>query len=182
MSGIWVYKFDGTIQCAPANEGEISLDAMKKELSELIGEDNILSQEKRRYPGAIIDLCGAPTGAVNAYEITAKGQYLLIHGIVGTNGFRFWPSGTDSVKSGDDPVPWPLALARIKKTEAAGTAALNILSMLTEVGMNPTTLAEIIGRRCRCYTVGDSLTMDYWPQRVNIELSKDSRISRIWFG
>jgi hypothetical protein len=46
----------------------------------------VVQGEKRHLPGLIIQLCGAPTGQVNAFELTLAGFWLLFHGI----GFRPW--------------------------------------------------------------------------------------------
>jgi hypothetical protein len=51
----------------------------------LIGDSNILNMEKRsRIMPAV---CGAPTGNLNAYEITEEGWRLLDDGIRGRQGF-----------------------------------------------------------------------------------------------
>jgi hypothetical protein len=56
---------------------------------------------------------------------------------------------------------------------------LNGLSA-TEVKVN---IANRVGNRpIRYYTEGDPLTMDHNPQRLNVELGKDSRIKRFWCG
>ena len=56
---------------------------------------------------------------------------------------------------------------------------LNGLSA-TEVRMN---IANRAGDRpIRYYTEGDPLTMDHNPQRLNVELGKDTRIKRFWCG
>lgn len=187
MSGIWVYKADGTLQCQ-GNEGEISLQEMRKELAALVGQDGVLGEEKRQLPLLHPHLCGTPTGQVNAYEITRHALYVLFHGIVGPNGFAIWrwPSPQSFKMARDDhPVPWPwAALFKDENGDArADSAALiNLIASLNEVRANPTTLAEIIGRPARCYTTGDPLTFDYMPERVNIEMSKTAHIVRIWFG
>jgi hypothetical protein len=50
----------------------------------------------------------------------------------------------------------------------------------TEVRMN---IANRAGNRpVRYYTEGDPLTMDHNPQRLNVELGKDTRIKRFWCG
>jgi hypothetical protein len=191
MSDIWVYKADGTLQCGMGQE--ISLDQMRTELETLIGKNNVSASEKRTLPGFIIDLCGAPTGKVNAYKITAEGLYVLFHGFVGSAGFRVWtwPDAiTGSAKpaatqSGGDAHPWPWSALFAKSETDEGrnrTALTNLLASLTEVNANPTTLREIIGRPVRVYKTGDALTKDFRPERVNIEVSEAHQIARIWFG
>ncbi len=56
---------------------------------------------------------------------------------------------------------------------------LNALSA-TEVKV---TIANRVGSRpIRYYTEGDPITMDHNPQRLNVELGKDTRINRFWCG
>ncbi len=56
---------------------------------------------------------------------------------------------------------------------------LNALSA-TEVRV---TIANRVGNRpIRYYTEGDPITMDHNPQRLNVELGKDTRIKRFWCG
>ena len=160
---------------------------MRKELAKVIGDKNILASEKRTKPGMIIDLCGAPTGKVNAYEITPEGLFLLFHGIVGPMGFEVWrwPTAVKARSLSDNPVPWPWAALFAGKEADEGAqknAVLNIISSLTNVGANPTTIVELLGRPVRFYTTGDGLTMDYRPERVNIEQSPSHHIVKIWFG
>jgi len=84
MNNIWVCKPDGTIQCGYARE--ITLEEMRIELAGLIGDSNIRNMEKRsRFVPAV---CGAPTGILNAYEITEEGWRLLDNGIRGRQGFE----------------------------------------------------------------------------------------------
>lgn len=85
MSTVWVYKFDGTIQC-DAEAREIPLEEMQKALATLIGAANILSMKKNQRP--MVQLCGMPTGKINCYEITEAGWILLSTGIVGMNEFQ----------------------------------------------------------------------------------------------
>ncbi|WP_416066101.1 I78 family peptidase inhibitor [Rhizobium sp. ZK1] len=199
MSGIWVYKQDGTIFCVPAKETEITLSKMRKELEALIGAKNVLAEEKRGPPGKVIEVCGHPTGNVNAYQITQEGLYLLFSGIAGPSGFNVdpntqimmepadhpifpWPTENKGRRSGDDRwVPWPWAAIATTEPDAGARAFINVISALTQSGSAPTQIAELIGRRCRIYNEGDMITMDYVPQRVNVVLEA-GRISRIWFG
>ncbi|MGZ9092907.1 MAG: I78 family peptidase inhibitor [Rhodoplanes sp.] len=39
-----------------------------------------------------------------------------------------------------------------------------------------------MGRPSRYYTTGDVLTQDFVPERLNIEVSNNSEVVRIWFG
>ena len=64
-------------------------------------------------------------------------------------------------------VPWPAEVP---------------LAEMTSVRNTPTLIRELIGRRCRVYNQGDALTMDFVPDRVNIELTERNRIADIWFG
>lgn len=89
----WVYKFDGSIQC-DVNARAIPLEEMRRELEEIIGAQQVLAMEKRSI--VTIRLCGMPTGAVNAYEITREGWELLERGTVGRRGFYDWPEEESS--------------------------------------------------------------------------------------
>lgn len=200
MSEIWVYKWDGTVQCQPSEGHEISLDEMREQLAQIVGDKNILNQEKRDALGAVIAQCGTPTWKNNAYQITDEGFYLLMHGFVGPAGFQVYPdtkiprppvvvAGGDNVvpavAADDRFVPWPFealisAGGDDNKTAAAVT---QIVASLTTVGAQPTMISELVGRACRIYKEGDMITMDWWPQRANIVLSQSGRsIVRIWFG
>ncbi|PWE57266.1 hypothetical protein DEM27_06415 [Metarhizobium album] len=99
MTDIWIFKQDGTIQCRPEGEGEITLAVMRKGLEELIGSENVLDEEKRQSPTPIITICGAPTARVNAYRITPEGLRRLFTGVAGPNGFALYPFYTE--KGGD---------------------------------------------------------------------------------
>ena len=166
MSTVWVYKLDGTLQCDLGNE--IPLKEMQKELENLGAE--VLSSEKRISCDLFSQACGSPTGRVNAYEISHTDWEEIKRGFVGPLGFKLWTcsevasvADLEAIIAGDDPLPWPWAQA-------------------TSVSSNPTLCRELIGRTCRCYTQGDALTKDFRPERVNIELDRDSRIADIWFG
>jgi hypothetical protein len=41
---------------------------------------------------------------------------------------------------------------------------------------------ELLNKQARVYRSGDMLTQDFIPERVNIELSSDNKIVRIWLG
>lgn len=156
MDDIWVCKFDGTIQCDEDSK-EITLEEMHEQLAMIIGEENILGMEKRSVP--MIDLCGMPTGSMNAYQITKQGEFLLEHGFVGRQGFN----------------PCPAI--------AALDAKMNIGQLIgTLTSSNPTTIKELVGRSLRVYRTGDSLTFDWRPERTNIELNDKGIIVKVWFG
>lgn len=153
--GVWVCKPDGTIQC-DTDSREISLEQMRDELASVIGADNIIGMEKRSQP--IIQVCGAPTGRMNAYEITPSGWYILNHGIVGRQGFNLCaPEEEDGV-------------VNVGRVIGALTSA------------NPTTVKELIGHSLRVYTTGDPITNDWRPDRVNIETDGNGIIVDVWFG
>lgn len=185
MSSGLVYKLDGTLQCGMGSE--VSVSDAKKELAALIGEKAILNGEKRRLPMMFPDVCGAPTGMANVFEVTEEGLFLLFHGFVGPAGFALWTWGRqaptkDMTFSEDRPLPWPWSKFTMGDQEI-GASIANAIASLNQVGANPTTLIELLGRRCRFYRAGkDSLTMDLVPQRVNFELDDHSNIQRIWFG
>ena len=46
----------------------------------------------------------------------------------------------------------------------------------------PKSVRSLIGHKCRVYKTGDVLTMDFWPDRVNIEVNASGIIVDIWFG
>lgn len=164
MAGIWVCKFDGTIQCQ--NDPEIPLDVMRVQLAALIGAENILDEAKRYR--LMPQLCGLPTGALNAYEITEEGYRRLMSGIVGPQGFHLCegsqPAKTEATRS-------PKSVAEILPISGIGS-----------VGNIPVLVRELIGRPVRLYTTGDALTSDWRPDRVNIEQSKAGVIVDVWFG
>lgn len=192
MASVWVYKADGTIQCE-AGEG-ISLEKMQDQLNKVIGKENILLSEKRKLPLFIADLCGAPTGSVNAYKITKEGAYLLFKGFPGPMGFALWiwgePSGEGlsrgfvlgEHKLSGDGDPFPVSLIQGADPGDASAIFLNFIASLSQSGAQPTLISELIGRRCRCYKQGDMLTRDYMPMRVNVELDESNVIGKVWFG
>ncbi len=63
---ILVYKYDGTKQCGEGQE--ISLDAMSRQLHGI----QIISMSKKHDGMMRIQVCGAPTGQANVYEISDK--------------------------------------------------------------------------------------------------------------
>lgn len=157
VSSIWVYKFDGTIQCE-ADVKEISLERMREELSKLIGGDNILSMKKGQRP--VITLCGITTGKINCYEITSHGWYVLQHGIMGPCGFERMDHGpgesADKVNIG------------------------RLMGSLTAFA--PKSVQELIGHPLRVYKTGEMIALDWRPDRCNIEIDELSVIVKVWFG
>lgn len=61
---VLVYKYDGTKQCGQGQE--ITLDAMSRQLREI----KIISMSKKHDGMMRIQVCGAPTGHANVYEIS----------------------------------------------------------------------------------------------------------------
>lgn len=163
MNNVWVYKYDGTIQCDESSR-ETSLDEMRQDLAMRIGDKNIVAMEKRAV--LMIRLCGMPTGSVNAYEITPEGWQLLESGFVGNGGFMRWHAHHE------------------KETADQIGALPATISALTSTANVPTTIRELIGRPLRVYQSGDPLTDDYIANRVNIEVESltGTVIVDIWFG
>jgi hypothetical protein len=63
---VFVYKNDGSVQCE--NGGKIPLDVMKKDL----GSIEVFSSSNKHDGMMRIQVCGAPTGYCNVYEIDEK--------------------------------------------------------------------------------------------------------------
>lgn len=148
---VWVYKLDGSIQCE--DRAAASPEEMREELAAIIGSDHILSMEKRNI--VVPRVCGHTTGAVNAYEITQEGAYILFHGFIGSGGFERW---------------W-------------GDSNFNLTQLRGQsVVTTPISARELIGRPLRVYKSGEPLTEDWIPMRVNIEIDDASNIQDIWFG
>lgn len=192
MENSWVYKADGTLQCGLGHE--ISLKQMRGELAALVGAKNILAEEKRRVPEFFPQVCGAPTGQVNAYELTAEGTYVLFHGIVGPSGFRLWlwpkpGTATPSAKKGrsvqakdNRDVPWPLSGLQGKDRDFPQKAVKHMLDHVQSVEHNPVLIRELIGYFCRVIAPGDMVTDDFVSNRVNIRIDEHRRIISIYFG
>ncbi|MCL9847309.1 hypothetical protein [Ralstonia solanacearum] len=157
MSKVWVYKHNGTVQCDSSHK-PVSLGETRKTLEALIGSGNVLSQEERTVP--MIQLCGAPTGNVNAYEITEAGWSLLRHGTVGSVGFERWSDESKAHFDGDINIG-------------------QVIGALTS--QQPQSVQQLVGHPLRVYQTGDALTKDWRPDRVNIE-TKDGVIVSIWYG
>jgi hypothetical protein len=65
-SRVFVYKADGSLQCGQG--AKIELSVMQKEL----GGMQVFSSENKHDGMMRIQVCGAPTGNVNVYEIDVK--------------------------------------------------------------------------------------------------------------
>jgi hypothetical protein len=115
MNNIWVCKQDGTIQCEAARE--ITLEEMRRELAELIGDSNIIQMEKQSHIVAAV--CGAPTGNMNAYEITEDGWHFLNDGIRGRQGFE--PCDGESIPN-TQPVQIQELVGRLLRVYKTGEA------------------------------------------------------------
>lgn len=67
---------------------------------------------------------------------------------------------------GDDAWPWLLPFNQTKKSDILGLP-----------------VSDLLARSLRVYTEGDSLTFDYKPDRLNIELAKGTGLTqRFWLG
>ena len=162
MEIVVVYKADGTIQCDETSE-PIPIEHHAAELRR-IGASEILGQGNVPGPAIVITLCGTPTGRVNAYAILKIDWDAIVSGIVGTLGFRLW-SGA------------PLPDLGCKEEQVVGGDGPG-----NSICTQPILVRELMGRPCRCYRQGDSITKDFVPERVNIEHDEAGRVSDIWFG
>lgn len=179
MTSTWVWRHDGTLQCGFGVEQ--TLDEAREELATIIGGDNILNGEKRTLPGPIIQVCGAPTGQVNAFELTELGFWLLIHGTIGPIGFRPWVDGDpDRLLAGSEGNYAARLLSGSEGNYAVKTPEGKAVGFPGHGG-TPATIHDLYGRICRVYNVGDALTKDFIERRVNIGLVR-GRVAEIWFG
>lgn len=179
MTSRWVWRHDGTLQCGFGTEE--TLDEAHAALAAIIGEENILSGEKRTLPGPIIQLCGAPTGQVNAFDLTELGFWLLFHGFVGPIGFRPWADvEADRLLAGSEGSYAARLLAGSEGNYAVKAPQGKAVGFPGHGGQ-PATIEDLYGRICRVYNVGDALTKDYIERRVNIGLVR-GRVAEIWFG
>lgn len=158
MSTAWVYKFDGTVQCDATSKG-LTPEEMQPALVRLVGEVNVLSARKDMLH--MIKLCGMPSGAINAYELTGVGFDILLHGISGDGGFK------------------PLA-ANKAKFLATEVNVGELIGSLT--ARTPTAIAELPGHPIRVYRTGEGLTKDWRPDRCNVETDQQGTIVNVWFG
>lgn len=171
MASNWVWRHDGTLQCGLGQEE--TLDEARAALATVIGADAILNAEKRTLPTRFPAVCGTQTGRVNAFELTDAGRELLFGGTVGPICFRPWqdPAVSAQLLAGSEG-SYVVALASVPEGKPV---------RLCGQGDAPDRIEDLIGRRCRVYQVGDPLTEDYWPERINIGLI-DGRIAELWFG
>lgn len=63
---VLVFKYDGSKQCGEGKE--ITLDTMSRQLQDI----KIVSMTKKHDAMMRIQVCGAPTGHANVYEISDK--------------------------------------------------------------------------------------------------------------
>jgi hypothetical protein len=76
---VFVYKNDGSVQCETG--GKTTLDNMKKEL----GTIEVFSSANKHDGMMRIQVCGAPTGFCNVYEIEEKDLEFALKA-----GFKKW--------------------------------------------------------------------------------------------
>lgn len=89
---------------------------------------------------------------------------LRVHGTANSFEARLDGEGVFVATAGGDPRPWPWS--------RVGPSALDQIP-----------LEQIIGSRLRVYHTGDALNLDYWQDRLNVELSPSTdRIVAIRFG
>lgn len=79
-SSVHVYKYDNSRQCGQGSKA-ISLEEMAKQLKNI----KIISQSKKNDGMMRIQMCGAPTGEANVYEIDQKDLKKAVK-----LGFREW--------------------------------------------------------------------------------------------
>lgn len=175
----WVWRHDGTIQCSDV-AGE-TLEEAREQLASIIGEANILQGEKRTLPCPIIQMCGVPTGQVNAFQITVEGWLLLVHGIFGMMGWAPW---TDDCPSDEAAKPFSAVADQAQGRGPDSEARIRpvLPGRGGGGGTDPTRIDELYFRPVRCYRFGDPITKDYVKERVNIVHNQRDRIVEIWFG
>src|SRR5436309_8561696 len=93
-----VFRYDGSLQCAMGQA--VPLDEMAKELTAV--NIKVLSSEKRVVPGFIIDLCGAPTGIANVYEIAKDDLPRIPADQHGVKRFQAWVYDGPSIEVAKD--------------------------------------------------------------------------------
>lgn len=169
----WVWRHDGTLQCGLG--AEETLQEAREQLETVIGPDNVLVGEKRTLPNLIITMCGAPTGEVNAFQLTPWGFWLLFNGIVGPIDFRPWVDENLAIEQDGGEVPVPFKGISQARLQAVSLAIVGVAKG------EPSSIDELYGRTCRVYNVGDGLTDDYIAERFNVGLAR-GRIKEMWFG
>lgn len=165
MDVVIVFKPDGTIQCE--DDPPLALKVHRDQLMS-IGAQRICGQGNVPGPHFVPMVCGAPTGRVNAFAIPKRDWEAIASAIVGTLGFSAWIGA-----------PFP-ALDMDEDCSVLGEGLAGLSS--PSVGAFPVLVRELLGRPSRCYQQGDVLTMDFRPERVNVERDDKGRISDIWFG
>lgn len=83
---VWIWRYDGTLQCGMGVERTLAED---KAILESLGPA-VLGAQKRVVPFAIIAVCGAPTGRANTYLISDADWTTLQSSFVGPAGFAEW--------------------------------------------------------------------------------------------
>ena len=78
-SRVFVYKTDGSLQCGQGSK--VDLNVMQREL----GGIQVLSSENKHDGMMRIQVCGAPTGYANVYEIDVKDLEAALKA-----GFKKW--------------------------------------------------------------------------------------------
>jgi hypothetical protein len=166
MSGKWVCKTDGRVQCQ--DDSEIPLATMRAELAMIIGAENILGQKKITV--ITPKMCGLSAGTLNAYEITDMGYYILYHGFIGPMGFH------------DCPGDGRHAMPGVTDQEAAPGFAVGVaLTGVSSAASTPVLARDLIGHLVRVYEQGSVISLDFIVGRVNI-VTKDGIIVDIWYG
>lgn len=165
MEIVVIYRADGTLQCLDVAPIPLPHD---EALLKKIGVKTIFGSKNVCGPELVPSCCGCPTGMVNAFAISHEDWQTLKAGIVGTLGFAFWVGAPLPDLGWDEKVNVHSEPMRLADTPS-------LCSM-------PVLIRELYGRPCRCYRRGDALTLDYRPERVNIEKDDDDRITKIWLG
>jgi len=193
-----VFKFDGTLQCGLG--AEIPIEVMAAELEGLGVKPT--AADKRRWPGHLVQVCGAPTGQCNVYQIDDKDWANRQDAILGAN-YGVWPQddvqedaagGRFATLQGDrlrgplnstvsplENIVWPLGPMAYTPQDipvpiplsAPGSPRLD----------SSRRLSELVGKRLRVYRYGDIYTLDHRIDRVNIVLdAQRALVVDVWFG
>lgn len=171
----WVWRHDGTLQCELG--AEEPLEEAEAQLAAIIGAEAIVDRGKRNLPVPVPALCGAPTGQVNTFKLTADGYCRLFTGVPGAIGFAPWPDPDPD--AGATPAG-PLPFGALAAADLLGGRDVAIVRSGPDA--RAPALGDLYGRPCRVYRLGDALTKDRVPGRANIGLTGDGRIAELWFG
>jgi len=87
-TGVKVYRLDGSRQCSSEPGRTPDQDAADLRSTE-VGVSKILSTEKRRAPGVVVTLCGAPTGRVNVVGIP-QSEWATLQSKILAQHFQRW--------------------------------------------------------------------------------------------